>query len=279
MGRQAAERFLHHGQLLFARRSGSAGGDLMVLWYDTRIGGSRIYARKYFAARQGLPARSPRYPRRGTGHGTRSWFPWGGAVSCSGKSGMSSWPSRPTCMPRRRPCFRKRIPEGKWSRLPYVVMQWRPPRDESGIVGYATLANEIPDFNPTVVNMKPNITDGEDHGEHDRRHILLPHPGRGRAQATSAAPYTTSCSSRSTRCPDPSSSRPRTRRGSRRIGRAGLFLGYRRGGARQGFHVQPFDRCHQDAGHLHHGPGRRLRRAWSRAIIFSASPRWTRRTS
>jgi hypothetical protein len=54
--------------------------------------------------------------------------------------------------------FSETNPEGKWSRLPYIVMQWRPPRDESGIVGYAALRNEIPDFNPTVVNLKSNVT-------------------------------------------------------------------------------------------------------------------------
>ena len=55
-------------------------------------------------------------------------------------------------------CVFRNEPEGEWSRLPYIVMQWKPPRDESGIVGYAALRNEIPDFNPTVVNMKPNVT-------------------------------------------------------------------------------------------------------------------------
>jgi len=54
--------------------------------------------------------------------------------------------------------FSETNPEGKWSRLPYIVMQWRPPYDESGIVGYAALRNEIPDFNPTVVNLKQNVT-------------------------------------------------------------------------------------------------------------------------
>ena len=137
---------------------GSAGDDVMVLWYDTRAGGSRIYARKFSprekAFQQEMEISEARYGSRNP------------EVVSMGRRCIVFWEERNVIMAKQTDTyveapvvFSETNPEGKWSRLPYAVIRWRPPKDESGIAGYATLLNEIPDFNPTVVNLKPGITE------------------------------------------------------------------------------------------------------------------------
>jgi hypothetical protein len=142
----------------YSPSAGSAGDDVMVLWYDTRAGGSRIYARKFSprekAFQQEMEISEARYPSRNPD------------VVSMGRRCIVFWEERNVIMAKQTDSyveapavFSETNPEGKWSRLPYAVIRWRPPKDESGIVGYATLLNEIPDFNPTVVNLKPNMTE------------------------------------------------------------------------------------------------------------------------
>ncbi len=136
---------------------GLSGNDIMVLWYDTREGKARIYSRKYSVReRNFLPeaeVSEARYESRNP------------VVVSLGKRLVVFWEERNVIMAKQTDVyaeapvvFSETNPEGIWSRLPYIVMQWRPPRDESGIAGYAALRNNLPDFNPTVVNMKPNVT-------------------------------------------------------------------------------------------------------------------------
>jgi len=135
---------------------GVSGGDLMVLWYDTREGKAHIYSRKYSVREKNfLPeaeVSEARYESRNP------------VVVSLGKRLVVFWEERNVIMAKQTDVyveppvvFSETNPEGRWSRLPYIVMQWRPPRDESGIAGYAALRNDLPDFNPTVVNMKPNV--------------------------------------------------------------------------------------------------------------------------
>jgi hypothetical protein len=55
-------------------------------------------------------------------------------------------------------------PAGQWSKNSVAVIRWKPPADESGIVGYATLVNRsadmarVEDINPTIQNINANIT-------------------------------------------------------------------------------------------------------------------------
>jgi hypothetical protein len=50
-------------------------------------------------------------------------------------------------------------PEDRWSRNSTAVIEWTPPEDESGIAGYVTVVNRLPDFNPPdIVNTKSNAT-------------------------------------------------------------------------------------------------------------------------
>jgi hypothetical protein len=136
---------------------GVSGSDIMVLWYDTREGGARIFARKYSTREKTFLPESEvseaRYESKNP------------SVVSLGRRLLVFWEERNVIMAKQTDVyveppgvFSETNPEGRWSRLPYIVMQWRPPKDESGIVGYAALRNEIPDINPTVVNMKPGIT-------------------------------------------------------------------------------------------------------------------------
>jgi hypothetical protein len=49
-------------------------------------------------------------------------------------------------------------PLAGWSDQQVATLQWQIPADESGIDGYATIVNQIPDFDPTVRNLEGNTT-------------------------------------------------------------------------------------------------------------------------
>ncbi len=136
---------------------GATGGDIMVMWYDTREGGARIYARKYAIAEKAFMPEAEVSEAR---YGSRN--PW---VVSMGRRLLVFWEERNVVMAKQTDVYVEppvvyspTNPEGRWSRLPFVQMEWTQPRDESGIAGYAVLMNTIPDFNPSVVNMKPNAT-------------------------------------------------------------------------------------------------------------------------
>ncbi len=122
-----------------------------------RDGGAQIYARRYSADenafRQEAPVSEARYESRNP------------VVASAGRRLLVFWEERNVIMGKQTDVyveppvvFSETNPEGLWSRLPFAVMQWRPPKDESGIIGYASIVNDIPDFNPTVVNLGPNAT-------------------------------------------------------------------------------------------------------------------------
>jgi hypothetical protein len=136
---------------------GVSGNDLVILWYDTRVRGAHIYSRRYSTRDKGLlpetEVSEARYESRNP------------TVVSLGKRLIVFWEERNVIMAKQTDVyvepptvFSETNPEGKWSRLPYIVLQWKSAPDESGIAGYAALRNEIPDFNPTVVNLKPNVT-------------------------------------------------------------------------------------------------------------------------
>lgn len=53
--------------------------------------------------------------------------------------------------------FSRTHPENIWSRSLQAVIEWEPPKDESGIVAYAVITNRLLDFNPTIENVGPSI--------------------------------------------------------------------------------------------------------------------------
>jgi len=136
---------------------GIFGTDLLIVWYDTRAAGGTIYSRKYSIKDDAF---MPEVPVSDTPQGSknpailvlsnRSFLFWEGKnVIMAKQTDVSAEPPR---------VYSDTNPEGRWSRLPYVMMRWYPPADESGIAGYAAIMNDQPDFNPTVVNLKPEVT-------------------------------------------------------------------------------------------------------------------------
>ncbi len=49
-------------------------------------------------------------------------------------------------------------PQDQWRRSSTAQVEWSIPKDESGIIGFAAIDNNIPDFNPTIKNYETNIT-------------------------------------------------------------------------------------------------------------------------
>lgn len=136
---------------------GISGDDVIVVWYDTREGGTRIFSRKYSVRENSFAAEieisEARYESKNPV-----------AVSTGGRM-IVFWEERSIIMAKQTDVYvappivsSETNPEGVWSRLPYVTMNWKPQADESGIAGYAVIVNELPDFNPTVMNRKPNQT-------------------------------------------------------------------------------------------------------------------------
>ena len=106
----------------------------MILWYDTRDRGATIYSRRYSSREKNfLPeteVSEARYESRNP------------TVVTLGKRLIVFWEERNVIMAKQTDVyaepptvFSETNPEGKWSRLPYIVMQWKSPPDESGIVG------------------------------------------------------------------------------------------------------------------------------------------------
>ncbi len=137
---------------------GTAGNDVMILWYDNRSGRDKIYARKYSARDKTFmkedEVSEAQYDSRHP------------VVLPKGKKFLVFWEERNVVMAKQTDIsveppvvFSDTNPMEKWSRLPYADISWRPRRDESGIAGYAVAINDRPDFNPLpVINLNANIT-------------------------------------------------------------------------------------------------------------------------
>jgi hypothetical protein len=137
---------------------GWAGGDIMILWYDNRSGRDKIYSRKYSIRDRTFmkedEVSEARYDSRHP------------VVLPKGKKFLVFWEERNVVMAKQSDIvaeppalYSDTNPTGRWSRLPYAEIRWRPRHDESGIAGYAVAMNERPDFNPLpVVNLNANVT-------------------------------------------------------------------------------------------------------------------------
>lgn len=136
---------------------GISGGDLMMLWYDTRDGRAKIFSRKYSLTDATLSAETEVSEAR-----YESKYP---TVLSQGRRFIVFWEERNVIMAKQTDIYAEppvvysaTNPEGRWSRLPYAVVEWKPAADESGVAGYAVMTNDLPDFNPSVVNVKTNQT-------------------------------------------------------------------------------------------------------------------------
>ncbi|HEY1405163.1 MAG TPA: hypothetical protein VF857_01005, partial [Spirochaetota bacterium] len=129
--------------------------DLVFFWYDNREGINRIFTRRYgvndnrfskeISLSEGKEASRKPY---GAVIGRQLFVVWEQARRIYGKFSDITVDA-----PR---IFSKTHPEGKWVKNGDAVIFWDTPKDESGIVGYATLLSPDPDTNPTVQNLGAN---------------------------------------------------------------------------------------------------------------------------
>jgi hypothetical protein len=131
--------------------------DLLFVWYDNREGGMKIWSRKYsfidkkLGPEMKLSSRQYNALRPSlVSIANRFVVFWeeNGVLVCK-YSDVYAYPPA---------VYSETNPVGQWSKLPYAILRWNPPADESGIVGYATIVNRIPDFNPNVQNISGNVT-------------------------------------------------------------------------------------------------------------------------
>ncbi len=132
-------------------------GDLIISWHDARDKVSGVFYRRYalrdntFTGELKLsPAGRPsRNVSQVVSAGRVSLF-WEEAERIVGKS--NDIHVDPPVV------YSYTHPEGTWSRNGKADIQWTRPEDESGIVGFATIINKLPDFNPTIQNQNANVT-------------------------------------------------------------------------------------------------------------------------
>ncbi len=135
----------------------SADDEIIMLWYDNRERNNDIYARKFSIAENKMLNEVRVSESRSS-----SWHPE--AVSVDRRV-VVQWEQSSRVMTKYTDIsvsppavYSSSHPEDQWSRDDSAVLRWRPPADESGIVGYATITNELPYFNPTVQNIEPSLT-------------------------------------------------------------------------------------------------------------------------
>jgi len=138
-------------QVVFSRNK------LIIVWYDLREKVPRVFSRRYsidgetFEPEQKLslsqaPAKNPECVISGN----RAVVLWE-----ENRRIVANYTDIHVDPPE---VFSYTHPLNSWSRNSTARIRWKPPRDESGIVGYSAVANNSPDFRPSVQNVKPTIT-------------------------------------------------------------------------------------------------------------------------
>lgn len=131
--------------------------ELLIVWHDLREKGSRIFYRKYSTRSRELmpetklsmrnaPARNPGGVRTGRNL-TLFWEESGRIVS--NHTDVTVPPPVVSSRTHR---------ENVWSKNRDAVVEWRSPRDSSGIAGYATLVDNNPDSVPSIQNYRYDVT-------------------------------------------------------------------------------------------------------------------------
>ena len=131
-------------------------GDLVITWHDTGEIKPRVFARKYSIREKKLSPIAMLSNNRISARNPVSIsiknkviVVWDGADRVTAKySDVHVDPPK---------VYSLTHPEGKWLRSPNPQIEWTPPKDESGIVGYATFINNLKDFDPTIQNYDRNI--------------------------------------------------------------------------------------------------------------------------
>jgi hypothetical protein len=126
--------------------------NLVFFWFDNREGINRIYTRRYgltdnrFSKEVSLSEGkdAARHPFSSV-VGKKIIVLWQQAGRIRGKFSDIAVDT-----PR---VYSKSHPEGKWVKNSEAIISWDPPKDESGIAGYASLLTADPGTNPTVQNL------------------------------------------------------------------------------------------------------------------------------
>ncbi len=137
--------------------------NLYIVWYDNREKLTNIFSRKYIIKDGSLTnevklsgGRSNSKNPISISTGSRVMVFWKEGTRLAAKSN-DVYVAPPVV-------YSYTHPEGRWSRKPVAVIQWRPPDDESGIIGYASIikkpskSDRFIDINPNIINVKANIT-------------------------------------------------------------------------------------------------------------------------
>lgn len=138
----------------FAPRVAMFENDLIISWYDMREGEPHIFLRKYSLSEKSL---SPSVRISGR-PASRDPVP----IAFEDRV-LIFWQESRRILARKSdtqavpPVVRSSThPEESWSRNSQAVIEWNQPRDPSGIVGYAVMYNNIPDYNPTIRVLEGN---------------------------------------------------------------------------------------------------------------------------
>ena len=130
--------------------------EIVVAWHDTRQANTGIYGRRYSIEDRKL---SPELRLSGAASVARR-----PAAASVGPMVVLFWEEGARIIAKYSDVsaeppvvFSGTHPEGVWSKASTAVINWRPPADESGILGYATIVNRLPVFNPTIRNLDANF--------------------------------------------------------------------------------------------------------------------------
>jgi hypothetical protein len=147
--------------------------ELLVTWYDTRDGKTRIFSRRFDMLKGSLLDEQRISTREDAALSPR--------VVSSGSKAVVFWESGSRIESKYTDVYvappkvmSQTHPDGVWTRNSTARIEWTPPEDESGIVGYASIVTRptgegiMPDVNPTVQNYSavtrrvvlPELTDG-----------------------------------------------------------------------------------------------------------------------
>ncbi len=151
----------------------SSKDTLLVTWYDSREGPLSIFSREYNVRKNKLGKEVKLSLKRGVARGP---FPVtsGNKAVVFWKEGKRITAKYSDVYVKPPRVFSRTHPEGKWSRNSVARIEWVPPLDESGIVGYATIISKadqkgrVEDINPAIQNVKagnrsivlPGLLDG-----------------------------------------------------------------------------------------------------------------------
>ncbi len=135
----------------------SENNEIIIFWYDTRYTKSAVHVRKY-----SISELKPLSEVRLSNANIIARKP----VSVSiGRAAIAFWEESGRIVAKYSDVYAEppRVfsithPEDQWRRSTTAQIEWKIPKDESGIVGFAAIDNNIPDFNPTIKNYETNIT-------------------------------------------------------------------------------------------------------------------------